>query len=121
MDEESAIHVKNQALKNLKERLLIRAEIIQRRLQEEQKNLEGAFAQLKRKGEAVEDQDTADYDKKMDQINFKIDILTERASQHYRTSLKKFAELDDKLGKDHRLKALNKYKNKNWFKIVITL
>jgi hypothetical protein len=28
LDEESAIHVKNQALKNLKERLLIRAEII---------------------------------------------------------------------------------------------
>lgn len=113
LDEESAIHVKNQALKNLKERLLIRAEIIQRRLADEQKNLEQAFAQLKRKGEAVEDQDTQDYDKKMDQINFKIDILTERASQHYRTSLKKFEELDQKLSNDPRLKALNKYKNKN--------
>jgi hypothetical protein len=75
--------------------------------------LEQAFAQLKRKGEAVEEQDTADYDKKMDQINFKIDILTERASQHYRTSLKKFEELDEKLSKDPRLKALNKYKNRS--------
>jgi hypothetical protein len=35
LDDESAIHVKNQALKNLKERLLTRAEIIQRRLAEE--------------------------------------------------------------------------------------
>ena len=50
LDEEAAIHVKNEALKNLKERLLTRAEIIQRRLAEEQKQLELAFAQLKRKG-----------------------------------------------------------------------
>jgi hypothetical protein len=35
LDEEGAIHVKNEALKNLKERLLMRAEIIQRRIQEE--------------------------------------------------------------------------------------
>merc|ERR1712086_189263 len=72
LDEEAAIHVKNEALKNLKDRLLTRAEIIQRRLQEEQKHLESAFAQLKRKGESVEDKDTQEYDKKMDQINFKI-------------------------------------------------
>lgn len=108
LDEESAIHVKNEALKNLKDRLLTRAEIIQRRLQEEQKNLENAFAQLKRKGESVEEKDTEAYDKKMDEINFKIDILTERASMHYRTSLKKFEQLDEKLTKDHRLKALRK-------------
>lgn len=36
LDEEAAIHVKNEALKNLKERLLTRAEIIQRRLAQEQ-------------------------------------------------------------------------------------
>jgi len=57
LDEEAAINVKNEALKNLKERLLMRAEIIQRRLVEEQNNLENAFAQLKRKGEAVSGQD----------------------------------------------------------------
>jgi len=39
-EEEIAIHVKNEALKNLKERLLTRAEIIQRRLNDQQKNLE---------------------------------------------------------------------------------
>ena len=66
LDEESAIHVKNQALRNLKDRLLVRAEIIQRRLADEQKKLEQAFAQLKRKGEGYEEQDTADYDKQMD-------------------------------------------------------
>jgi hypothetical protein len=40
LDEEAAIHVKNEALKNLKDRLLTRAEIIQRRLTEKQKELE---------------------------------------------------------------------------------
>ena len=43
LDEEAAIHVKNEALKNLKERLLTRAEIIQRRLAQEQHKLEQAF------------------------------------------------------------------------------
>lgn len=43
LDEEAAIMVKNEALKNLKERLLTRAEIIQSRLQEEQEKLERAF------------------------------------------------------------------------------
>ena len=51
LDEEGAIMVKNEALKNLKERLLTRAEIIQSRLQEEQDKLERAFTNLKKKGD----------------------------------------------------------------------
>lgn len=47
LDEEAAINVKNEALRNLKERLLTRAEIIQRRLEEEQKNLENAYVRNK--------------------------------------------------------------------------
>ena len=43
LEEEAAINVKNEALRSLKERLLTRAEIIQRRLEEEQKNLEQAY------------------------------------------------------------------------------
>jgi len=43
LDEEAAISVKNEALRSLKERLLTRAEIIQRRLEEEQKKLEDAY------------------------------------------------------------------------------
>jgi len=46
LDEEAAINVKNEALRNLKERLLTRAEIIQRRLEEEQKNLETAYVRI---------------------------------------------------------------------------
>ena len=47
LNEEAAIMVKNEALRNLKERLLTRAEIIQRRLEEEQKNLEQAYVTIK--------------------------------------------------------------------------
>lgn len=80
LDEEAAIHVKNEALKNLKERLLTRAEIIQRRLVDEQSKLETAFKNLKRKGEAMSQEDEQKYDDEIHKANFRIDILTERAS-----------------------------------------
>lgn len=80
LDEEAAITVKNEALRNLKERLLTRAEIIQRRLEEEQKALETAYANLKRKGEATTQEDEKKYEIEVSKANFRIEILTERAS-----------------------------------------
>ena len=80
LDEEAAIMVKNEALKNLKERLLTRAEIIQSRLQEEQEKLERAFMNLKKKGEQMTQEDETKYDTEIHKANFRIDILTERAS-----------------------------------------
>lgn len=80
LDEEAAINVKNEALKNLKERLITRADIIQQRLTEEQKTLEAAFATLRRKGEAMTAEDEQKYDNDIHKANFRIDILTERAS-----------------------------------------
>lgn len=43
LEEAACIAVKNEALRSLKDRLLTRAEIIQRRLDEEQKKLEDAY------------------------------------------------------------------------------
>jgi len=37
-----------------------------------------------------------------------MDILTERASQHYKNALEMFAKADEMLTKDERLKVLNK-------------
>jgi hypothetical protein len=65
---------------------------------------------LKRKGENATSDDQADYERQVSAANFRIEILTERASQHYRNSLKKFEELDKKLMEDPRLKALHKKK-----------
>lgn len=89
---------------------MTRAEIIQKRLFEEQKNLENAYAALRRKGETLNQEDETKYENEISKANFRIDILTERASQHYRTSLRKFEELDNKLTKDDRLKALKRNK-----------
>mgnify|MGYP003686205493 CR=1 FL=1 len=100
------MEVKNEALKRLKERLLTRAEIIQRRLEDETNKWQKAFQELKKKGDNTNDEDELAYEKKVTDANFKIEILTERASQHYQNSLKKFNDLDNKLLNDPRLKAL---------------
>ena len=67
---------------------------------------------LKRKGDQFTAPDPEDYEKEVANANFKMDILTERASQHYKNSLEKFKELDKQLMEDPRLAALNN-KSKN--------
>lgn len=59
---------------------------------------------------APTDQDQ--YEKNVAEANFRMDILTERASQHYKNSLDKFQELDEKLMNDSRLANLNKVNNR---------
>lgn len=100
--------VKNEALRNLKERLLTRAEIIQRRLEDEQKLLEQAYANLRRKGENQSPDDEKNYEREVQKANFRIEILTERASTHYKQSLEKFEQLNNELSQDTRLAAINK-------------
>ena len=68
--------------------------------------MEAAFATLRRKGEAMTAEDEQKYDNDIHKANFRIDILTERASQHYRTSLKRFEQMDNYLNNDDRLKVL---------------
>lgn len=106
LNAEQAMEVKNEALKRLKERLLTRAEIIQKRLEAETTELQNAFNELKKKGDHIEEKDERAYEEKVTQANFKIEILTERASHHYKNSLTKFNELDNKLMNDPRLRAL---------------
>lgn len=61
---------------------------------------------MKRKGDNITAEDEAKYEKEVSKANFRIEILTERASQHYRNSLRKFEELDHKLMNEPRLKVL---------------
>lgn len=61
LEEQAAIAVKNEALTALKERLLTRAEIIQRRLEEEQNALTQKFTEFKRKGETFGQADQLAY------------------------------------------------------------
>jgi hypothetical protein len=70
--------------------------------------LEDAYANLKRKGENSTPEDEKNYEREVQKCNFKIEILTERASTHYKQSLNKFEELNKKLNEDKRLAAINK-------------
>ena len=58
---------------------------------------------LKRKGDQFSAPDQENYEKEVANANFRMDILTERASQHYKNSLEKFQELDRQLMDDPRL------------------
>jgi len=52
------------------------------------------FTEYKRKNEINGQSNNSEYQKEVLKANFKIDILTERAAQHYKSSLEKFKELD---------------------------
>lgn len=79
-------------------------------MDEEQETLEKAYQKLKRKGDQFSAPDQENYEKEVAVANFRMDILTERASQHYKNSLEKFQELDKQLMEDVRLSVLNKNK-----------
>ena len=49
---------------------------------------------LKRKGDQFSAPDQENYEKEVANANFRMDILTERASQHYKNSLEKFQKFD---------------------------
>jgi len=112
LQEEAAISVTNEALRSLKERLLTRAEIIQRRLEAERTRLENAHDNLSRRLDVTygDKKGEDDYEKQVADANFRMEILTERASQHYKTSLEKFKKLDEELQKDPRLACLRSNK-----------
>lgn len=98
-----AIEIKNEAMQKLKERLLSRAEIIQRRLEEQRSLLEQKEAQVAKRQEIDPKQEEDIRD-----INFKIDILEQRALRFESMALQKYEEMDTKLNKDPRLAALHR-------------
>lgn len=63
---------------------------------------------MKRKGENSNADDEKNYEQAVQKANFRIEILTERASTHYKQSLLKFEQLNQRLSEDVRLSAINK-------------
>ena len=53
-------------------------------------------------------EDEKNYEREVQKANFRIEILTERASTHYKQSLLKFENLNQRLSEDDRLGAINK-------------
>ena len=94
--------IKAEVMSKLKERLLSRADIIQKRLEEERRNLEAVEQQIQKKNEIDKNQQQLQND-----LNFKIDILEQRALRFEFIALQKYEEMNRKLSEDSRLQVLN--------------
>jgi len=102
---EEALEVRQICLDACKARLVERANIIQARLNDENAKLgrkQEQFQRSQREG----DLSTAEYEKYCTEAMFRIQILEQRLVTHEETALKKFLDLDVKLGADPRLKVL---------------
>ena len=89
----------------LKERLLERANIIQRRLDEENTTLAKKQAAFQRSREHLEGADEA-FEAFCSKAMFRIQILEQRLARHEETALQKYADMDMKLRNDPRLGVL---------------
>lgn len=106
LDLKDAMLIKNDVMGKLKERLLSRAEIIQKRLEKERAQLEAAETQMTRKGEHISKEDEKQFEEIIKEKNWKIGILEQRATRFEAMALQKYGEMDQKLGDDPRLIAL---------------
>jgi len=103
---EEAQGARDACLKALKERLLERANIIQRRLDEENAQLAKKQAAFQRSRDHVEGADE-EFEKFCSEAMFRIQILEQRLARHEETALQKYADMDFKLRSDPRLVSLN--------------
>jgi hypothetical protein len=104
--QEEAAKSRAACLAALKERLLERANIIQRRLDEENSALSKKQANFQRSRDHMEGADEA-FEKFCSEAMFRISILEQRLSRHEETALQKYASMDQKLRDDPRLEVLN--------------
>lgn len=102
---DEALEIRQNCLDAFKARLVERANIIQARLNEENAKLgrkQEQFQRSQREG----DLSTEEYEKYCTDAMFRIQILEQRLVSHEEAALKKFAELDQRLGNDPRLRIL---------------
>jgi hypothetical protein len=102
---EEAAKSRAACLAALKERLLERANIIQRRLDEENSALSKKQANFQRSRDHMEGADEA-FEKFCSEAMFRISILEQRLSRHEENALQKYANMDQNLRKDPRLESL---------------
>eukprot|EP00928_Gymnodinium_smaydae_P033213 TRINITY_DN23848_c0_g6_i1.p1 TRINITY_DN23848_c0_g6~~TRINITY_DN23848_c0_g6_i1.p1 ORF type:complete len:845 (+),score=178.18 TRINITY_DN23848_c0_g6_i1:58-2592(+) len=90
---------------DFRKRLTDRAEIIQRRLEEEQDSLRKRRAQMQRRGDNVE-KDEREFERYQSQAMFRTQILEQRLARHEMQAIEKFQELERMLQEDRRLAAM---------------
>jgi hypothetical protein len=102
---EEALEIRTACLDSLKARLVERANIIQTRLNEENMKLarkQEKFQRSQRDGEVSSEE----FEKECTEAIFRIQILEQRLVAQEEAALKKFAELDQRLSNDPRLRVL---------------
>jgi len=111
---QQAIDIKNEVMNKLKERILARAEIIQRRLEEERENLareeREAMKRMQAKPEQEKVQQEKDFDEKIEKLQFRILILDQRASKFEIQALQDYQTMDKNINEDPRFEVLRNKK-----------
>lgn len=97
--------VAKKCTQDFRKRLTDRAEIIQRRLEDEQDQLRKRRAQMQRRGDNVE-KDERDFEKYQSQAMFRTQILEQRLARHEMQAIEKFQQLERMLQDDARLAAM---------------
>jgi hypothetical protein len=97
--------VAKKCTQDFRKRLTDRAEIIQRRLEEEQDTLRKKRAQMQRRGDNVE-QGEREFERYQSQAMFRTQILEQRLARHEMQAIEKFQELEKMLQEDPRLAAM---------------
>ncbi|KAG0577341.1 hypothetical protein M758_5G142800 [Ceratodon purpureus] len=100
------IVVRENCMQALKEKLVGRAAIIQARYEEETSTLARNRANFERDREGMTVAEEEEYEKATEQAVFRIRILEERHAYHEEQSLKRYAEMNEKLRADPRLHEL---------------
>jgi len=97
--------VAKKCTQDFRKRLTDRAEIIQRRLEDEQDQLRKRRAHMQRRGDSV-DKDEREFEKYQSQAMFRTQILEQRLARHETQAIDKFQELERMLQADKRLSAM---------------
>merc|ERR1719247_1168754 len=105
LDSLQAELVAKKCTQDFRKRLTDRAEIIQRRLEEEQDQLRKRRAQMQRRGDDVE-KDEKEFELYQSQAMFRTQILEQRLARHEMQAIEKFKELERMLQEDSRLAAM---------------
>merc|ERR1740121_3329522 len=105
LDSFQAELVMKKCTQDFRKRLTDRAEIIQKRLEEEQEHLKKRRAQMQRQGDNVE-KDEREFEKYQSQAMFRTQILEQRLARHEMQAIEKFQELERMLQEDPRLAAM---------------
>ena len=103
---ETAVEIKTDVMKKMKERIIARAKIIQERLQKQQNELKSLEEQYQKKQEEKNE-------KELSEVKFKISILEFRSGRFESNAINKFQQMDEKLNNDPRLVILKN--EKKWF------